>query len=244
MKRKTGSGLACSANQSTWRNPMRRTSLVAAILALAALPFAAEAGPALSVHGVAQPAAALSAHPDAGVLYDQSANDSGIGIVSQNFETTFDAYDAQAADDFTVPAGQVWRVTEIIAIGVYFNGAGLARDENVTFYKGKKGGRPGKILHQANAVMGMDNGLGTFTIKMPWFQFWPGTYWVSVQANMDFLVGGEWGWENQTTSEGTAAVWENPGNGFATGCTTYTTETTCIPDGQGDHMFAIKGKAK
>ena len=26
----------------------------------------------------------------------------------------------------------------------------------------------------------------------------PGTYWVSVQANMDFPVGGEWGWTDRT----------------------------------------------
>ena len=97
-------------------------------------------------------------------------------------------------------------------------------------------------------IAGTDNGTGSFNIMLPKTKLKGGTsgtqYWVSVQANMDFEVGGEWGWENQTTVVGTAAVWENPGNGFATGCTTYTTETTCIPDGQGDHMFAIKGKAK
>jgi hypothetical protein len=242
MKRKTGSGLALFGQPNPRKeNPMRRTSIVAAILALATLPFAAQAGPVLSVHGAPKAAASPAAHPDAGVLYDQTANDSGIAVVSQNFESSFDAYDSQAADDFMVPAGQVWRVTEIIATGAYFNGAGLARDENVTFYKGKVRGAPGKILHQANAVQGKDNGTGTFTIKLPWFQFWPGTYWVSVQANLDFLVGGEWGWENQTTSEGAPAMWQNPGNGFGTGCTTYQNEQMCIPDSPGDHMFVLKG---
>ena len=219
---------------------MTKTSIAAAVLALASLPLVATAGPSASFHGQAQ--APAHVNPDT-VLYDQTSNDSGIGIVSQNFESTFNAYDAQAADDFTVPANTVWNVTEVDVIGVYFNGAGLARDENITIYKSKKH-LPGAVVFTSE-IAGTDNGTGSFNIMIPKTKLKGGAsgtqYWVSVQANMDFLVGGEWGWENQTTSEGTAAVWENPGNGFATGCTTYTTETTCIPDGEGDHMFVLKG---
>ena len=67
------------------------------------------------------------------------------------------------------------------------------------------------------------------------------TYWVSVVANLDFLAGGEWGWENRTTTNGGAAQWQNPGGGFGV-CPTWGDENVCIPDGQGDHMFTIRGK--
>jgi hypothetical protein len=200
----------------------------------------ASAAPTVAGHGkvVAPPVNA------AGTLYSQNGTDSGIGIVSQNFESSFDIYDARAADDFKVPAGATWKVTEVDVTGVYFNGAGLARDENVTFYKTKKG-LPGGVIKDYNGLAGADNGTGSFKIKGAKAKLAGGTsgksYWVSVQANMDFSVGGEWGWENQTTVVGKPAAWENPGGGFGIGCTTYTTETTCIPDGQGDHMFTIKG---
>ena len=181
------------------------------------------------------------------VLYDQTSNDSGIGIVSQNFESSFDIYDAQAADDFTVPAGTIGTVKEVDATGVYFNGSGPANSENVTFYKNSHGA-PGDVVAEFDGVVGADS-FGSFAIDLGKGHKFKGgkhgkTYWVSVQANLDFSAGGEWGWENQTTSEGNAAMWVNAGDGFATGCTTYSQENVCIPDGQGDHMFTLRGKSK
>src|SRR5438874_2268609 len=44
----------------------------------------------------------------ADVLYDQYNVAGGNSITSQNFEPDYDAYDAQAADDFVVPTGQTW----------------------------------------------------------------------------------------------------------------------------------------
>ena len=176
-------------------------------------------------------------------LYDQTSNDSGIGIVSQNFESTFAAYDAAAADDFTV--GKKWKVSEVDANGVYFNGYGPATSEDVTFYSSKKN-KPSKVVAQFLNVSGTDDGFGSFVITLPkkGVKLTKGTYWVSVVANCSFTGGcGEWGWENQTTSEGTAAQWQNPGGGFGV-CPKWDDENVCIPDGQGDHMFALKGKGK
>jgi hypothetical protein len=215
--------------------------------------FATAAVLALSVGGVASAAKPVSvslhhakahslkgADRSAGVLYDQSNNDSGIGIVSQNFESSFDIYDAAAADDFTVPKGSKWKVTEVDAFGVYFNGSGPARDENVTFYKDDHGAVGDEV--KTFTAAGTDN-FGSFAISLgkKGVKLKKGTYWVSVQANLDFSAGGEWGWENQTSSEGNPAQWENPGDGFGTGCTSWSAENVCIPDGQGDHMFTIRG---
>ena len=193
----------------------------------------ASAAPTAAGHGkVVAPMATA-----AGTIYSQNGTDSGIGIVSQNFESSFDIYDARAADDFKVTKATA---SEVDVTGVYFNGAGLAVSENVTYYKTKKG-LPGKLIKDYPGLSGTDSGTGSFTIKHPKTAL-KGQVWASVQANMDFSVGGEWGWENQTTVVGSPAAWINPGDGFATGCTKYTAETTCIPDGQGDHMFTVKGK--
>jgi hypothetical protein len=48
--------------------------------------------------------------PDTGVVYSQNGTDSGIGIVSQNFESSFDIYDAAAADDFVVKKAKIVEV--------------------------------------------------------------------------------------------------------------------------------------
>jgi len=54
------------------------------------------------------------------VLYDQYDNPAPTptppvysGVTSQDFEPELDIYDSFAADDFVVPAGQIWNITEV-----------------------------------------------------------------------------------------------------------------------------------
>jgi len=50
------------------------------------------------------------------VLYDQYDNfstEKTPNIPSQDAETALDFFDSQAADDFIVPAGQTWQITEV-----------------------------------------------------------------------------------------------------------------------------------
>jgi len=178
-------------------------------------------------------------HPT-GVLYDQNDNDSGVGIVSQNFESDFDAYDSQLADDFVVPdTGHPWQIRGITVTGVYFNGDGPAVSETVTFYADANG-VPGEV-ENTQTVVGADSA-GSFTIPLEKFALPQGHYWVSVQANMDFNPGGEWAWETRNVQNATGAVWQNPGDGFATGCTSWTNLLTCIAAGEGpDLMFSLSG---
>lgn len=219
--------------------------LVAGLATCGAFVGGAAAGPAPgldhagSVKSVRLLHRAQAPHP-AGVLYDQNNNDAGIGIVSQNFESDFDIYDSQGADDFVVPdRGHPWQITGITVTGVYFNGAGPAASENVTFYRDANGA-PGEVVN-TQTVVGADSN-GSFTIPLAKFALPQGHYWVSVQANMDFSSGGEWGWETGSVQNGTAAAWQNPADGFGTGCTSWGTLTTCIPSGEGpDFMFSLSG---
>jgi len=184
-------------------------------------------------------------------LYDQNSDDNGIAIISQNFESSLDAYDSQAADDFTVPVGGgKWRVNEVDVTGVYFNGYGPAVSENVFFYKDSKG-LPGKLVHEFDNLSGKDDGTGSFAITLPGIgqKLMPGVhYWVSVQINMDFQVGGEWGWEESSVVHGEPSAWQNPGGGFGI-CPKWNYAYLCIPNapqasGGYDQMFALKGKTK
>jgi len=185
----------------------------------------------------------VSATPAANVLYDQNdrTDDSGVGIVSQNFEPEYDIYDSSGADDFTVPANTIWRIRRVATTGTYFDGTGDGVSATVTFYRNSvtKGGLPGAPITSVLVANPDRVGLGSFdmrlgrTIKLTGGHAGGRTYWVGVVANMDFNVGGEWGWESRNTQFGNPSAWENPEDGFSTGCTTWQTTNSCIGAGEG-----------
>ncbi|MDP9319413.1 MAG: hypothetical protein M3O94_10170, partial [Actinomycetota bacterium] len=170
----------------------------------------------------------------------QLDNDNGNGISSQNFEASLDAYDSQGADDFKLTAACTVRT--VVTAGTYSNSVGPADSFNVTFYKNASG-TPGAVIKtQLNRPYTDVSGVGNVTVKLgrngP--SLGAHRYWVSVQANLDFSTGGYWFWNTNNTVRGAASVWQQPGNGNGTGCTTYTTTTVCIPGVGGDFAFAIK----
>jgi hypothetical protein len=172
-------------------------------------------------------------------LWNQNNQDSGGADSSQNFEAANDAFDDQAAADVKVKAGTTWKVKEVDVTGQY-SVAGPAVSENVTFYK-DAGGKPGAVKKAYTGLVGADSG-GSFVITLPTVtKLTAGTYWVSVQVNMDFDPSGQWYWETRTVKKGKDAVWQNPGDGFGTGCTTWTDIVTCIPTSAPDLMFQLKG---
>ncbi|HSD62336.1 MAG TPA: T9SS type A sorting domain-containing protein [Ignavibacteriaceae bacterium] len=178
------------------------------------------------------------------VLYEQMTNFGTNSLVSQNFEAAFDAYDDQGADDFEVPAGFIWTVESIDVLGVYFNGAGPANSVNVWFFA-DNAGLPGSEVYSAmDVVPSAGLGDGAFSITLPVAaELTEGIYWVSVQCNMDYGVGGEWGWTEQTQS-GSESAWENPGGGFATACTNWGYRVTNCAIGAApyyDFSFRLNG---
>jgi len=177
-------------------------------------------------------------------LYDQTGHDSGIAIVSQNFEDDFDTYDTMVADDFAVPEGTRWRIREIEVIGTYFNGIGPAQSLNISIHRNKDG-LPGKLVAKYDSIAMVDDNQGSFVVRLPnWLTLKPGGYWISVQANMDFVEGGEWGWETASIVVHDPALFQNPGDGFASGCTTWAPLKSCIDSAQGDMLFALRGKER
>ena len=115
------------------------------LLAVCAIPFAlaqrnvatrskAKASPAseflTTSNAAAEAAITVSVIPPipaapAVILYDQTDNpaptpppppSNGV-ITSQDYEPKFDNYDSFAADDFVVPEGQIWNITEVDVIG-------------------------------------------------------------------------------------------------------------------------------
>ncbi len=178
---------------------------------------------------------AVSAAPASIVLYDQSTGDTGAAISSQNFGSDLDAYDDEAADDFSVPAGHVWRVKEVDVIGGYTEGT--AESQHIIIYRDHKGA-PGTIVADCDGLHGIDNG-GSFAIKIPKscrIRLRSGTYWVAVIANQSV---GQWLWEARAPIVGNEAIWQNPNGGWGL-CNNGGTLEECfgLPD---DLMFTLKG---
>ncbi len=172
------------------------------------------------------------------ILYDQLDNAGAISWVSQEFPDMPD-FTAFVADDFFLPGGETWEVTEVHVQGVYFNGSGPANNFNVFFYQ-DSGGLPGTIVSTRTAQPYVDSG-GVFEVflTVP-VTLAPGTYWVSVQAHMIFDPNGQWGWTERTVQANSPAAWQNPAGGFGV-CPTWDVRTTCLGPGDPDQMFRLIG---
>ena len=101
-----------------------------------------------------------------------------------------DSHDSFAADDFVVPAGQIWNVTEVDVIGESSEPPAPPDSFHVFFYT-DSGTLPGTLV--ASRLANPYSGFFTFfiTLTSP-VMLAEGTYWVSVQAREDFASSGEW----------------------------------------------------
>ncbi|MBK7379756.1 MAG: T9SS type A sorting domain-containing protein [Ignavibacteriales bacterium] len=185
-----------------------------------------------------------SSSPSA-VLYDQTATVDSFGTTSQDFETIYDAYDNQAADDFKVPSGVSWSVTRVFVPGFYTLDATPTVD--VWFYQNNRPtSLPGTQIYSALGIVPTLDATGTLTIDLPTpADLCSGTWWVSVQANLDFGAGSQWYWLNSFGQLNSESGWENLGNGFATGCDTtwHRRVTDCLVGDSSsfDMAFRLEG---
>jgi len=178
------------------------------------------------------------------VLYDQYDNfatEKTPNIPSQDAETALDFFDSKAADDFIVPAGESWQITEVDVLGEYDSG-GPAASFHVFFYENGAGDLPGLLAASRleNPYTGSNDFMITLTepVTLP-----EGHYWVSIQARQDITQAGFWLWHNRSVQANSGAAWQNPGNGFGTGCVVWIRRITCavLQQTAPDQVFRIIG---
>ncbi|MBK7305978.1 MAG: hypothetical protein IPI88_02400 [Chitinophagaceae bacterium] len=173
-----------------------------------------------------------------GTLYTQTGA-AGASPNSQAFEPANVAFNNQAAEDFVVPAGSTWTISQVSANGLYFNGAGPSTSFNVSFYN-NAGGIPGSLV--ASYTNLAYTGGASPVITVPNTVLPAGTYWVSIQSNMSFAAGGQWAWGAAgATATGSPWAWQNPGGGFAVCPTWGNGAVTCIPGTDRNLLFTLTG---
>jgi uncharacterized repeat protein (TIGR01451 family) len=183
-----------------------------------------------------------------GVLYDQSGSAVN-GAPSQNFESSFDQYDAQGADDFVVTDAGGWTVT-----GFNFQISATSDPSSATydvFVLPDAGGVPGASpVCSAPAAAGvLGGGNTTLSVTLPSAcSLSAGTYWVEMVVNLDFLAGGQVFWSDFGGGSGSNAKWQNPGQGFGSGCATWSDMASCVSSsgsavggGQPAFLFQVVG---
>ena len=176
--------------------------------------------------------------------YDNAATEPPLGIGSQQFEPAMAAFDDQVADDFAVnvPEHNVFYITQVRVMGEYSQGGGPASAFNVYLYRDAPGHLPGElILSLLNQPYTGTPPDFTIDFPTPLGLFDPGTYWISVQAVQNFNPNGQWFWHNRTIQSNSGAAWQNPGDGYGTGCVTWNRKNACMPDQVSpDQVFSLR----
>ncbi len=175
---------------------------------------------------------------DDDALIDQTVNSTSGSQTSQNFEPALDAYDSRAADDFTLIQPSILETVEVRGV---FSAAGPVTSVEVAIYV-DDGGLPAASALSTVQVAPRDPADPDFVLDLPApLPLAAGTYWLSVVANLDAAAGGQWFWRQQTVTTGRPYLWQNPGDGFGTGCTTWSVASVACGAGHPDLAFRLLG---
>ncbi len=156
----------------------------------------------------------VSEGPDA-LLFDQTGNPGSNGAPSQFFPDFSAA--GEAADDFVVPAGEVWTIDTVFIVGT-FTTTGLYIDLDVNFFADDGFGLPGAL---ADSRLGLTAGTGpVFTVPLsPPVVLTEGTYWLNFMVNMDFTTNGQFFWSTSAAPVvGFEYAWRDSAGLFGTPC--------------------------
>jgi hypothetical protein len=157
----------------------------------------------------------------------------------------YEQYDTRGADDFVVPAGETWILKRIKVHGHQDLGSDPPLGANLYFYA-DSGGLPGEIVRIDEWQAAKGDGAGEYSVKLinP-LRLRSGKYWLSVQM-VRSPSQSIWSWSMVDAQSGDAAVWQNPLDGYVTGCVAYRRVADCYGDmgGSKDFRFQLLGKRK
>lgn len=162
------------------------------------------------------------------------------GITSQKFEPALESYDSQAADDFIAPGSGESTICEVSISGSFSNG-GFTSDPNsqilFMLYE-DAGGIPGALMYSESFPAPAD---ASFVLEPTGGPNLVGgnTYWLCVQAVLDFSLAGQWFWDTAMDGNGEIYAWQNPQGGFGMGCPTWSPHNVCGLAGEADLLMDI-----
>jgi hypothetical protein len=188
---------------------------------------------------LALPAAARGA-----VLHDQTNSPGHDSYTSEAFPPPQDTADGKLADDFTVPAGQTWSLSQVDVIGEDDPYMGMSPPPfvNVFLYDASSSPAPGAERFHAShvPVSNYPNDAVPITGAPA---LGPGTHWIVVQEDGGEFMVPSWGWKGRTIQDGNQATFQG-GSFWGPTCSTFQPIKTCFPSGDGvDLLWKISGSA-
>ncbi|MEX2595565.1 MAG: T9SS type A sorting domain-containing protein [Salibacteraceae bacterium] len=178
-------------------------------------------------------------------LFNPIQSPTTVGLAAQDFETANDQYDCMVADDFTVPSGETWYLDSLYIGGQYSAGATATSGLIIHIYE-DDAGDIGPLVFSDTINNNLDF-YGDGDLRPYWetpIEISSGTYWLALQARKDFGGGGgQWYWTREGSLTGYLPKWQNPNNGFGSGCTSWITSQNCAPLNFTDsgHIFTMYG---
>ncbi len=184
-------------------------------------------------------ALALPASTSGAVLHDQTNSVGFNSYASEDFQPSQDAVDSWIADDFAVPAGQSWTLSQMDVIGV--DNGGPPPFVNIFIYS-TSGTLPGsELFHQSHIPASDYPNYSAPITGAP--SLTSGTYWISMQEDGGGYQVPSWAWRGRLVQDGNQAAFR--GNmGWGNGCTSFKPLQTCFPSSDGvDMAWKISGAA-
>ncbi|MDP8200962.1 MAG: FlgD immunoglobulin-like domain containing protein [Candidatus Tenebribacter burtonii] len=150
------------------------------------------------------------------------------GISAQAFGDGYEEYDAEAADEFVVPAGETWIINQVVILGT--GPSSPMELANICFYD-DNAGMPGTLLFEYLDVASAFGEDGNIDCFIPDTQFTEGTYWMAAQGDIEYASYGQWFWRRQAAPTiGYEFYWRNPGDGFGSGCIDWVAASVHWPE--------------
>ena len=151
-------------------------------------------------------------------LYEQTSVD-GSGIIS-NYFTDLDTA-IYCADDFTVPAGEVWNVDSLTFYGFRNNIGSNQMDSIKVEILSDNSGLPGTAVFSKTFNIAVPSVTDTaLVLTFPAVELVGGIYWVSSMGYTDTVS--RWNWKTISGAHGATAVLIDPSNFFGVGATNWT----------------------
>jgi hypothetical protein len=179
------------------------------------------------------------------VLHTQMDTEIFQGSFSQ-FATNDATQTSETADDFVVPAGQVWRIDAARLRGLEDCGESTMETARLTIYA-DSGGLPGTAVFAKEGINPseeLESEIRSFPIAGG-ATLAAGHYWISVQPDLPYPEHC-WFWYERAAQIGSPAAFRNPGGGRNPGCTTWGVRATvaCEPSPAPetpDQSFELEG---